>query len=349
MSLILSGLAEPIICAPMAGGPSSPELVAAVSAAGGLGMLAAGYRTPDQVGAQIAAVRALTTAPFGVNVFLPTEGVVDPAELAAYAEKLPDSPQLAGPTADDDHFADKIELLCRKQVPLVSFAFGTPPAEVVEELHRAGTSVAVTVTDPADAEAAEAAGADAVIAQGVEAGGHRGGVSDLPGVGEYGLLTLLRLVSGRCGLPIVAAGGLCDGPSLAAALVAGAVAGQLGTAFLRCPEAGTNPVHRAAIGSARDTTLTRAFTGRPARALVNEFTTRYAEVPVPRHGYPAVHYLTAPMRAKAVVDGDPETLHLWAGQAHRLSTEEPAGDLVRRVGAAARQTLFSAAQRAYGW
>ena len=345
MPLTLSSLAEPIISAPMAGGPSSPELVAAVSDAGGLGMLAAGYRTPDQVGAQIAAVCALTTAPFGVNVFLPTSGVVDPAELAAYAEALPGSPPTAGPTADDDHFADKIELLCRKQVPLVSFAFGTPPAAAVEELHRAGTTVLVTVTDPDDAEAAAAVGADAVIAQGVEAGGHRGGVSDRPGVGEYGLLTLLRLVSRRCGLPIVAAGGLGDGPSLAAALVAGAVAGQLGTAFLRCPEAGTNPVHRAAIGSARDTTLTQAFTGRQARALVNEFTVRYAGVAVPEHGYPAVHYLTAGMRAKAVVDDDPEWLHLWAGQAHRLSSADPAGEVVRRLGADARQALANAARQ----
>jgi len=349
MSLTLSSLAEPIICAPMAGGPSSPQLVAAVSAAGGLGMLAAGYRTPDQVRAQITAVRGLTGAPFGVNVFLPTDNGVNPVELAAYASMLPGSPQPAGAADDDDHFAAKIELLCREQVPLVSFAFGTPPAAAVEQLHEAGASVLVTVTDPADAEAAEAVGADAVIAQGIEAGGHRGGVSDLPGAGEYGLLALLRLVSGRCGLPIVAAGGICDGPSLAAALLAGAAAAQLGTAFLRCPEAGTNPVHRAAIGSARDTTLTRAFTGRPARALVNEFTVRYAEVPVPRHGYPAVHYLTAPMRAKAVADGDPERLHLWAGQAHRLSRAEPAGKLVHELGAAARQTLVSAAQRAYGW
>ena len=337
MPVTLSSLGEPIIAAPMAGGPSSPRLVAAVSDAGGLGMLAAGYRTPAQMVAEITAVRALTAAPFGVNVFLPTAGVVDPVALAFYAAALPGSPQPAESTTDDDHFAEKVESLCRERVPLVSFAFGTPPAAAVGELHRAGASVLVTVTDPADAEAAEAAGADAVVAQGIEAGGHRGGVADRPGAGEYGLIALLRLVTRGCGLPVVAAGGLCDGPSLAAALAAGAVAGQLGTAFLRCPEAGTNPVHRAAIGSARDTTLTRAFTGRQARALVNQFTVRYAQVPVPEHGYPAVHHLTAPMRAKAVVDGDPEWLHLWAGQAHRMSTAEPAGELVRRLGAAARQ------------
>ena len=339
MPLTLSGLREPIIAAPMAGGPSSPRLVAAVSDAGGLGMLAAGYRTPDQMVAEIAAVRVRTAAPFGVNVFLPTASAVDPVALAAYAAALPGSPQPAGSTVDDDHFAAKIEALCRERVPLVSFAFGTPPAEAVRELRRAGASVLVTVTDPADAEAAEAAGADAVVAQGIEAGGHRGGVADRPGAGEYGLLALLRLVIRGCNLPVVAAGGLCDGPSLAAALMAGAVAGQLGTAFLRCPEAGTNPVHRAAIGSDRDTTLTRAFTGRQARALVNEFTTRYAQAPVPEHGYPAVHYLTAPMRARAVADGDPEWLHLWAGQAHRMATAEPAGELVRRFGAVARQAL----------
>ncbi|WDZ85041.1 NAD(P)H-dependent flavin oxidoreductase [Micromonospora cathayae] len=339
----LPPLRHPLVAAPMAGGPSTPRLVAAVGQAGGLGFLAAGYRRPEQVGEEIRQVRQLTGASFGVNVLLPGAARATEAEIAAYAATLrPDAQRLdvalGEPVADDDHLDEKIDLLCQERVPVVSFAFGLPTGATVERLHAAGTCVLVTVTTPDEAVAAAETGADGVVAQGIEAGGHRGGFTDRVGVGEYGLLTLLRLVARVSRLPVVAAGGLMDGHSVAAALTAGATAAQLGTAFLRCPEAGTNPVHRAVLGGSRETVVTRAFTGRRARSIVNGFASRQSTVPPPA-AYPHVHRLTAPLRRAAVAAGDTETASLWAGQGHALIRELPAGELVRQLAAETHTAL----------
>jgi nitronate monooxygenase len=331
----------------MAGGPSTPALVAAVSAAGGLGMLATGYRTTADVAAEIAAVRAATAAPFGVNVFLPGPEP-DPAAVAAYARRLGPEAERRGvalgqPVGGDDEWAAKVELLAAAAVPVVSFAFGLPGPEVVAALHAAGSAVLATVTTPDEAAAATRAGADALVVQGVEAGAHRGGPVDVDGVGELGLLPLLRLVARVTPLPLVAAGGIADGAGVAAVLAAGATLAQLGTAFLRCPEAGTAPVHRAALAEPGRTVLTRAFTGRRARALVTPFVTEHsAAAPA---AYPHVHQLTAPLRAAARAAGDADGVNLWAGQAHELATEVPAGELVERLGADARAALTAALAR----
>ena len=326
-------LDRPIVQAPMAGGPSTPALAAAVSEAGGLGFLAAGYKSPDAVRDDLRATRALTGRRVGLNVFVPGPPG-DPEAVRRYADDLRAEADRAGvplgdPVHDDDAWEAKIALAAEERVPVVSFTFGLPRPDMVAALHDAGATVLVTVTTPQEAADARDTGADGLVVQGVEAGGHRGGPSDVDGVGEYGLLTLLRLVRRTVDLPLVAAGGLMDGAAVAAVLLAGAQAAQLGTAFLLCPEAGTSAMHRDALGTATATALTRAFSGRRARGLVNRFLTEHsAAAPA---AYPEVHHLTTPLRAAARAAGDGEAVNLWAGQGHALCEAVPAGELVRRI------------------
>ena len=275
-----------------------------------MGLLAAGYRTPDAVAAEIRSVRERTgRALRGERLRARAPRPVDGQALAAYARRLgPEAERwgvaLGEPVGGDDGFAAKVALLVAERVPVVSFAFGLPPPDVVAGLHAAGSAVLVTVTTPGEAVAAAEAGADGLVVQGVEAGAHRGGLVDADGVGEFGLLPLLRLVARVTPLPLLATGGIADGAAVAAVLAAGAWAAQLGTAFLRCPEAGTSPVHRAALAAPGDTVLTRAFTGRRARALVTRFVTEHsAAAPA---AYPHVHNLTAPLRAAARAAGEPD-------------------------------------------
>ena len=334
-----------VVAAPMAGGPSTAALAAAVGEAGGLGFLAAGYRTADAVAEEVGRLRAATAAPFGVNVFSPVPAVPgEAARVPAYAALLGPRATARGvalgePAHTDDEHAAKVAVLAGLRPAVVSFAFGVPPARSVDVLHAAGVPVWLTVTSPEDAAAAAAAGADALVVQGWEAGGHRGGSSDAEPA-QLGLLPLLALVRRVTDLPLVAAGGIADGRGVAAVLAAGAALAQLGTAFLRCPEAGTAPVHAAALAEGRPTTVTRVFTGRRARALVNRATTELpADAPA---AYPEVHALTAPLRAAARAAGDAEELHLWAGQAAGLAEPVRAGELVRRLAAGAREALAAA-------
>ncbi|MGY1705186.1 nitronate monooxygenase [Geodermatophilus sp. SYSU D00697] len=345
MPLPLPPVPARIVCAPMAGGPSTPALATAVGEAGGLGFLAAGYRTPEQVTAEVAEVRARTGAPFGVNVFAPVpERPEEAARLPGYADRIAARAARLGatpgvPAHSDDGFAAKVELLRELRPAVVSFAFGLPPADVLDALHDAGLPVWVTVTSPEDAAVATAAGADALVVQGWEAGGHRGGLSDEEPA-QLGLLPLLTLVRRVSPLPLVAAGGIADGAGVAAALAGGASLAQLGTAFLPTPEAGTAAVHVAALAEGRPTTVTRAFTGRRARALVNDAVRELGDA-APA-AYPEVHLLTAPVRAAARAAGEVEELHLWAGQSAALARAEPAGELVRRLAAEARTALDGA-------
>ncbi|MGN9908982.1 nitronate monooxygenase [Phytohabitans sp. LJ34] len=345
-------LAAPVIAAPMACGPSLPGLVAAVGRAGGLGFLAAGYKTPEAVRTEIHEVKALSDAPFGVNIFWPVRGAALDVDIAEYTDQLSTEAArqrvgLGLPFGDDDHLAEKVELVRQEGVPVVSFVFGLPSGEVVDALHEAGVTVLVTVTTPSEALAAEAVGADAVIAQGVEAGGHRGGFTDVCGIGEYGLLALLRLITRTCRLPVIGAGGVADGAALAAVLAAGAVAAQIGTAFLSCPEAGTDRLHRAVLGTSRQTMFTRAFTGRRGRSIVNGFMNRHPLVSTPA-AYPQVDHLTLPLRAAALAAGDAEGVALWAGQTHSLTEPYPAEHLVRRLCVEARAALAAAGAIASG-
>lgn len=351
----LDSLAHPIVQAPMAGGPSTPALAAAVSGAGGLGFLAAGYKTPEQLRRDLEELRALQPilAPVGMNVFAPPGHGAGATAVAAYADTLRgevalNGTELGAPRWDDDSYTAKVELLCAVRIPVVSFTFGCPSARDVENLHAAGTAVWITATTPDEARAAQAAGADAVIVQGVEAGGHRGGFED-SAPGDIGLLALLQLVRATVGdtLPLVAAGGIATGRGVAAVIAAGAAAAQLGTVFMLCPEAGTAAAHRDAItGSDAQTALTRAFTGRAARGISNRFLREHsADAP---SAYPEVHHLTAPIRAAARARADADGFQLWAGQAYPLAEPTPAAELVARLAVEARAALAVAARRFSG-
>ena len=337
--MVLDGLAHPIVQAPMGGGPSTPALAAAVAEAGGLGFLAAGYKPVEAVRADVEALRARTDRPFGINLFAPPVPAAD--DVAPFAAELEGEAARYGvpvgePRHDDDGWDAKLGLVHELEVPVVTFAFGCPPADVLADLPEAW----VTVTTPGEARAAAAAGAHALVVQGVEAGGHRGTFDDAA-PGDVGLLALLQLVRATVDLPLVATGGIATGRAVAAVLAAGAAAAQLGTAFMLCPESATAPAHRDAIAGAGDTALTRAFTGRTARGVVNRWMREHgAQAP---SAYPDVHYLTSKIRAAARDQGDPDGFHLWAGQAHTLARPVPAGELVRQLAAEAQAALREAA------
>jgi nitronate monooxygenase len=325
-----------IIAAPMAGGTSTPAFVTAVHEAGGLGFLAAGYKSVAAMLADIRAVR-VSGARFGMNVFVPDPAQLAPsaatvAELEAYRLQLRADALRYGvelPTLrldDDDAWQAKVEALLADPVELVSFTFGLPGADVVHALQRAGSAVLATVTTAAEARQAAEQGVDALVVQHACAGGHSAAFlpvsgdpgSAVPGSAAPGsaapATTAELIAAGRSAvaLPHVAAGGGMDAGGGERVLAAGAQAAQLGTALLRTEESGARQLHKDALASPHftRTALTRAFTGRPARALVNEFVRDHPDAP---EAYPAVHHLTAPLRAAAAAVGDAERLNLWAG------------------------------------
>jgi len=277
----------------MAGGPSCPALVIAAARAGALGFLAAGYKSPEAMLAEIAAVRAGTGASFGVNLFLPGAPYGSPVELARYVTSVGADPGNA--TWDDDHYEGKVAALLADPPPVVSFTFGCPAAEVIAAFRDAGTVVGVTVTSPAEALIAAAAGAGAV-----------------------------------CEVPVIAAGGIMTAAQVRAALAAGAAAVQCGTAFLRCAESGAHPLHKAALidPAYTETVLTRAFSGRPARGLLNQFIRDHPGAPA---AYPEINNATRPLRAAAAASGDTDRMSLWAGQGFRSALDGSAGEIVARL------------------
>jgi nitronate monooxygenase len=323
----------PLVLAPLAGGPSTPRLTAAVTDAGGLGTLAFGYLSVSDASERLATTRGLTSGPFGVNLFVPGAPYADRAALDGFRDRVAADPLVptepGAPRFDDDAFEDKLDLLVADPVAVVSFTFGLPPAAAVRRLHEVGSEVWVTVTSATDAVAATERGADVLVAQGLEAGGHRGGLTDDLG-DQHALADLVPRVRAATALPVVATGAIMTPEAASAALSPGVVGVALGTAFLDCPEAGTYDVHRTALRSGRPTELTRAFTGRTARGIRNRFLRDYADAPP---AYPEVHFVTAPVRAAARAAGDGELVNLWAGTAYALARREPAGDVVRRIGA----------------
>jgi nitronate monooxygenase len=316
----------------MAGGPSTPALAAAVCAGGGLGFLAAGYLRPERLAEDVQELRRLTDRPFGVNLFVPSPSTAVPAAVAAYAARLQPEAERLGvalgePRWSDDGWDAKLEVVLDAQPAIVSTTFGLPPAFAVGRLRERAIALWCTVTTPDEAGLAAAAGADALVVQGSEAGGHRGSFLDTGGE-TISLLSLLRLVRQVVDLPLVAAGGIADGAGVAAVLAAGARAAQIGTAFLLTPEAGTSDVHRRALGGDAPTAFTRAFSGRSARGIVNRFLAEHSAAAP--SAYPEIHYLTAPLRAQARSTGDGDAVNLWAGQAYRLAEAAPAAELVVR-------------------
>lgn len=324
---------RPIVQAPMAGGSSTPALVTAVSRAGGLGFLAAGYLAPDAVRDRIREVREAGVAAFGVNVFVPGPPAA-PGVVAAHGERLAAEAARLGtrvgaPVHDDDAWEAKIDLLAGAGVPVAGFTFGCPDAAVLDRLRAAGTATVVTVTTVAEARTAVERGADAVCAQGEEAGGHRA-TFDPSRCADRPLLDLVADVVAAVDVPVIAAGGIMTGADVARVLGAGAAAAQLGTAFLRCPESGAAPGHKAALADPgfSETAVTWAFTGRPARGLVNRFVEEHPETP---YAYPEVHHMTKPLRAAASAAGDAGGMALWAGRGFRQASDAPAGEVVARL------------------
>lgn len=324
----------PIIQAPMAGGPSTPRLTAAVADAGGYGFLAAGYLSADGLRQLMEATRSITGAPFGVNLFCPS-APADQDSVRAYAQAIhPEAVRLGVPLGEagweDDAYDAKVDVVASAHVDLVSFTFGCPTPATIDRLHRDSCRVAVTVTSAEEAGMAEAAGADLVVVQGTEAGGHQGSFLDLdPNVRP--LASLLEDVRSSTRIPAVASGGIMTGTDALSILQMGAVAVQLGTAFLCAPEAGTSATYRRALleRTYPDTVLTRAFSGRYARGLANEFALRYG--PAAPEAYPEIHHLTRPLRVAAAKVGDPSTPNLWAGQGWHRCTASSARTIVRRI------------------
>jgi nitronate monooxygenase len=341
MSRVLESLAVPIVQAPMAGGPSTPALAVAVGRAGGLGFLAAGYLTAERMRQDISTTRAEIDR-FGVNVFVGGGEPADPERVQAYAARLRPEAERAGVELgrarfDDDGFDEKVDVLAQESVAVVSFTFGIPPRPAIERLRSAGSEVWLTVTSPHEALQAASAGADALIVQGVEAGGHRGVFVDDDSQSDLTVLAALQLVRAQVDLPLIAAGSIMTGAALAAVLVAGARAAQVGTAYLRAPEAGTSEVQRAATATEMPTVLTRAFSGRLARGISNRLDTQFGR-DAPR-AYPEVNHLTSPLRAHGRAVGDPDVVNLWAGQAHSLAEALPAEEITRRLARDARDAI----------
>jgi nitronate monooxygenase len=327
----------PVIGAPLAGGPSTPELVGAVNRAGGLGFLAAGYKTPDAIAEQIRAVRA-QGRPFGVNVFAPNPLPVDPVEFGNYAAAIAADAARHGidvasaePVEDDDHWQAKLAVLRADPVPVVSFTFGLPESATVAELQRAGTAVLLTVTSPDEARLAADLRPDGLVVQSAAAGGHSSTLTPRTPTQPLPLADLVRAVRAETDLMIIACGGIGTAADATAALHAGAAAIAIGTLLMRTDESGASATHQAALADPRrtETVVTRAFTGRPARALRNAFTDQHSdEAPF---GYPAVHYLTSAMRKAAAAANDPDRVHLWAGTGFRQASTGSATDVVTNL------------------
>jgi nitronate monooxygenase len=333
----------PIWVAPMAGGPSTPGLVAAAAQAGGFGFLAGGYKKAAAVADEMAAVRAAGAQVFGVNLFVPGVPAADAAAVAAYIAALRADAEQVGaeagePRWDDDDWEAKVSLLLGDPPPAVSFTFGCPPPGLIADFRRAGTLVGITVTGAGEAATAVAAGADCLIVQGREAGAHSGVFTNTaPPADRPGLTGLLAEVAEVAGdVALVAAGGLADADAIAGALGAGAAAVALGTAFLRCPESGAHPLYKQALADPAytETTLTRAFSGRPARALVNRFVRDHPGAPA---AYPEINNATRPIRAAAAAAGDPDRMSLYAGLGFRSAADHPAGEIIEGLAAGAAQ------------
>jgi nitronate monooxygenase len=330
------GLSVPIVAAPMAGGPTTPDLVVAADRAGGIGFLAAGYQSAEAVKTKIDTVRG-ETPNFGVNLFAPNPVPVDRPAYQAYRETLRADADRLGvalpedPVEEDDAWRDKIDLLIDAGVPVVSFTFGVPERAVVDAVRAVGSLLVQTVTSADEARLAAAAGMDALAVQSSAAGGHWGTLTPRrPPLPQARLEELVAQVGSASELPIIAAGGIADPTTVRAAIVAGAAVVAVGTVLMLSPEAGTSATHRAALSTGdRPTVVTKAFTGRPARGLRNAFIGRYDDLAP--FGYPALHHLTSPIRRAAAAAADPELLHLWAGTGYRAATTDPAEFILRQL------------------
>ena len=335
----LLGIRHPIVLAPMAGGPSTPELVAAVSNAGGLGSIGAAYLSSDALRTAIRAIKSLTDRPFAVNLFIP-EPIPDPGQtLGAMTDRLAPYHAALGlavptvPNTPTEPFDAQIAVVLEETVPVFSFTFGAASAALIESCHRMGAKVIGTATTVEEARILARSGVDAIAAQGSEAGGHRGTFHHDHATAMIGTMALVPQIVSAVVLPVIANGGIMDGRGIAAALALGASGAGLGTAFLTATEAGTNAAHRTAITQATecDTAVTRAFSGKPARGLRNRFMTEIDAAPESIPPYPWQNAMTRPLRTAAAQAGEPAFLSLWAGQGVGLARALPAARLMQAL------------------
>jgi len=335
------GVRLPILQAPMAGGPSSKELVAACSAAGALGSFGHAYTQPQEMKKQCEWVRSQTDRPFGINLFVspqpdPVDVVHQSAALAAlgpwYAEMGLAPPQAATPPYAPE-LEGQLAAVAELKPAVFTVHLGELEEEWVRRFKRLGIRLGASATSIAEAQRAEALGMDFVIAQGGEAGGHRGTYLRDPSEGLTGTLALTRLLVRAVRIPVVAAGGIMDGAGIAAVLSLGAQAAQLGTAFLPCPESGAPQVHKQAILAAKEdeTRITERFSGRAARGIANRFLREAEAKHFPKIAFPAQNALTTKLRQAAAKAGNPDFYALWAGQAAPLARALPAAELLANL------------------
>ena len=341
------GIDLPIVQAPMAGGSDTPELVAAVGEAGGIGFMGAAYLSPEQISAFADAVRARSRRPFGINLFAPTPVPPRPANnasarnaIASYHLEL----DLTPPVLPDKlmlSFDQQVAAALDSGAAAISFIFEIPAAEVLDAIKARHILLLGTATTVEEAIAWERAGADMLIAQGGEAGGHRGSFLAPFEAGVIGTMALVPQIVDAVRVPVLAAGGIMDGRGLAAALALGAAGVQMGTAFLTCDEAGTSDAYRRAVLTAReqDTRVTRVFSGRPARGIVNRMMREVEELPDAILPFPWQNALTRPLRAAAAKRNREEFLSLWAGQGLRLAQRQTAVQRVAQIAADAKAIL----------
>jgi nitronate monooxygenase len=339
------GLDVPIFLAPMAGA-TSPALTAAVAGAGGLGAFGCAFTEPDAMKRDAAAVRAQTDRPFQLNFFaapqpepVPAAGQRDAIAVLQryYAELgLPAPGPVSAPYAP--HLDRQLDAALEIRPAVVTFHLGELPAARIRSFQQAGILTGGSATCVGEARRLRDLGVDFVVAQGGEAGGHRGTWTRDPQAALTGTLALTRVLVKSVDLPVVAAGGIMDGAAVAAVLALGAQAVQIGTAFLPCPESAVSEVHREALLRAEedDTALTDKFSGKPARGLRNRYMHEAAAGDIPRLPFPAQNHLTYPLRAASAKAGSPDFIALWAGQAVALSRRMPAAQLMRTL---ERETL----------
>ena len=331
----LADLSFRVLAAPMAGGPSTPELAAAVTNAGGLGFLAGGLSSAEDLAEAILATRKLTSGAVGVNLFVPQQASATEEQLSAFRSALaPETKHYGVPVGEpchDDEWDLKLEVVCDLRPEVVSFTFGAPAEEQCCRLRDVGILSFATVTNVREAMLALSYGVDALVAQGPAAGGHRATFDALAIPPGDSLDDLVSALAYCFDCPVVAAGGLGTHRDVSRVRDAGATAVQLGTAFLLADEAGTNPVHRAALRDPQfaRTVLTRAFTGRYARGLRNRFIDNHERNAI--FGFPEVAMMTAPIQAAAVQLGDPHGAALWAGTAFNEAKSAPASDIVHEL------------------
>jgi len=350
----LLNLSTPVIQAPMAGGGDTADLVSAVSNAGALGSIGAAYLTPEGILDRGRAIRSKTSRPFGINLFAPVPSPgADAAAVARALEAItpffeelglaaPEPPKPPAPTFDDQ-LAASLE----SGAAVFSFTFGLLPERAVQEIKRRKMILMGTATTVAEAQALVALGVDAVVAQGSEAGGHRGTFATDFDSGMVGLMSLVPQIVDAVQVPVIASGGIMDGRGVAAALALGAVGVQLGTAFLTCAEAGIAPAYQEAILDATEdqTRITPAFSGRPARGIANRVLRAYEDSTGAILPFPLQNALTRPMRNEAARQGRAEYLSLWAGQGVRMGRRTSTAALIACLNTEIEAALDSLAAR----